>query len=64
METIIKSEEGWANLCGIDESKIYFNWIAFDNVIDKVIEMLMSSSNNKLHVSFSSIDDQFPASNG
>ncbi|POG66057.1 hypothetical protein GLOIN_2v1880134 [Rhizophagus irregularis DAOM 181602=DAOM 197198] len=56
--------EGWANLCGIDESKIYFNWIAFDNVIDKVIEMLMSSSNNKLHVSFSSIDDQFPASNG
>ncbi|UZO04423.1 uncharacterized protein OCT59_024809 [Rhizophagus irregularis] len=58
------NKEGWANLCGIDESKIYFNWIAFDNVIDKVIEMLMSSSNNKLHVSFSSIDDQFPASNG
>jgi hypothetical protein len=39
------------------ESKIYFNWIAFDNVIDKVTEMSMSSSNNKLHVSFSSIDD-------
>ncbi|CAB4392726.1 unnamed protein product [Rhizophagus irregularis] len=26
-----------------------------------VTEMSMSSSNNKLHVSFSSIDDQFPA---
>ncbi|EXX58538.1 hypothetical protein RirG_197050 [Rhizophagus irregularis DAOM 197198w] len=54
-------KEGWANLCDIDESKIYFNWIAFDNVIDKVTETSMLSSNNKLHVSFSSIDDQFPA---
>ncbi|GES95375.1 hypothetical protein GLOIN_2v1782051 [Rhizophagus clarus] len=48
--------EDWSRLCGINESKIYFIWITFDNVIEKVTKMIP----NKLHVSFSSISDQFP----
>jgi hypothetical protein len=49
------NKDDWVNL-GIDESKIYFIWIAFDNFIEKVTKMMP----NNLHVSFSSISNQFP----
>ncbi|CAB4390510.1 unnamed protein product [Rhizophagus irregularis] len=47
----------WANLFRINESNIYFIWITRDNTINKVTK----SSSNQLHVSFSSIKNQFPA---
>lgn len=47
----------WANLFRINESNIYFIWITRDNTINKVTK----SSSNQLHVSFSSIKNQFLA---
>ena len=47
----------WANLCGIDEDNVYFVWIASNSTADKVTNRMP----NKLRVSFSNINGQFPA---
>ncbi|RIA87884.1 hypothetical protein C1645_695657, partial [Glomus cerebriforme] len=49
----------WANLFGINESKIYLIWIVQDNIINKFIK----KHSNRLYIPFSSIKNQFPAFN-
>jgi len=48
-------------LCNINESNVYFIWIAPDDVIDEYIMKDIIKDNHQLYVTFSSIKDQFSA---